>query len=111
MDLGHSNVDSWEPLVGLQQLKTLGLTGATISDVDVLASLENLESLDLSGVEFERTSPLLKLAKLRKLDLRGTKVKAEDIRMIVSLLSKCKVSHDFVYGGEEGDDHSDMFAS
>ena len=83
LSIGHSTLDSIEPLLGLTQLTELSLHASAVADISKIGRLKRLETLDLSCTRVADVAALKGLPKLRKLTLTANKVR--DIRPLFAL--------------------------
>lgn len=83
LTIGHSTLDSIEPLLGLTRLTDLSLHASPVVDISKIGRLKHLETLDLSCTQVADAAALKGLPKLRFLALTASKV--SDIRPLFAL--------------------------
>ncbi|UBM62278.1 leucine-rich repeat domain-containing protein [Candidatus Sulfidibacterium hydrothermale] len=71
---GNSKIHSLQPLVMLIRLKSLNVSGTSVSSLQPLAALRTLQNLDVSYTRVTSLEPLKNLTNLQKLNIENTAV-------------------------------------
>ena len=88
----QKKITTLEPLLGLQNVETLVLTGNAISDVSVLAGLPKLKELHLTSNRVRDISPLSVCQALRKLEIQGNPVENFAVLQTLPSLESLSIS-------------------